>query len=542
MAPPAEPIDPDRYGRLLDGIVSVSADLSLAAVLRRIVETASEVIDARYAALGVISDSGTLREFVYTGLSLAEAEAIGPLPVGRGLLGTLIDDPRPVRLEHLSADPRSVGFPPNHPKMDSFLGVPVHVGDATYGNLYLTEKRGGAFTAEDEALAKLFASAAGAAVANAVENERRNDAWLAATRGITQGLVRQLGADQMLQIIVDRLCDFLQVDVGYAARRITDQQLLIVAAHGAAAAGLPGTEFPLAGSLAGRALLEGEICTFDGLGDDASFNGPLRSVGAQSALVAPLPAGLRVEGILCAATLEPRAFAPVDVDLVAGIAEQSGVVLEVGETRREIEELRVFQDRERIARELHDTVIQRIFATGMSMQAIAQQISDPALQERQRELIDQLDDTISDIRSTIFTLQAPVAPGNTRSKLQEAVREVAEALQFRPSVRFDGAVDTALPDDLSAHVVAVVREALANVAKHAGATQATVRVGVDREHATVVVVDDGVGFDTRLVSHGHGLHNMAERARSLEGVFSVHPAPDGGTELLWRVPLSGPEG
>lgn len=363
--------------RLLGSIIALGSELSLPVVLRRVVEAATELVDARYGALGVLDESGSsLSEFISVGLDDATIERIGPLPQGHGILGLLIVEPRPLRLPDLSKHPDSYGFPPHHPPMTTFLGVPLHVRGEVFGNLYLTEKRGGGgFTEADEELAVALAAVAGVAI----ENTRLHE----------------------------RLADLL-----------------------------------------------------------------------------------------------------------------------------------VVQDRERIARDLHDTVIQRLFATGLSLAGLAGRVDDPELARRLQASVDDLDDTVRHIRTTIFELQRPSEPGRSvRRELLELVAEAGESLGFAVSTRFDGPVDTSVDGPLADHLVAAGREALANTVRHSRARRVDFEVQVDDGWLTLLVVDDGVGLPPEFDSGGHGLANLRSRAAELGGQFTVGPGSDGGCTVRWSVPL-----
>lgn len=373
----------ERLERLLDAVLAIASDLSLPTVLRRIVTAASDLVEARYGALGVIGEEGTdLVEFVHTGMDESTVLAIGELPKGHGILGKLIEDPRPLRLADLSQHAASYGFPPDHPPMTTFLGAPIRVGDRVFGNLYLSEKRGGVeFTQEDEDLVVGVAAVAGAAIENArlyEDLERRQD---------------------------------------------------------------------------------------------------------------------------------------------------------------EIQQLRVLEDRERIGRDLHDTVIQRLFATGLALQAAAKRAASvPEVAVRIQQAVDELDETIREIRTTIFQLQSAERVEGLRSQILDLCEELTPTLGFRPSVAFEGAVDTAVGAGVAEQLLRVLREALTNVAKHAQASRVDVGVHAQADEAILRVADDGIGVDGRT-DGGFGLRNIERRARSLGGSLTLAPGHDGGTLLEWRVPL-----
>ena len=366
----------ERLPQLLAAVLAVASDLSLPVVLRTIVSSACSLVQARYGALGVIGPDGRLSEFVTVGIDADTHAEIGNLPEGKGVLGTLILEPVPIRLHDIAEHPDSYGFPPNHPPMKTFLGVPVRIREEVYGNLYLCEKRGAEdFTEDDEALVVALAAAAGAAI------------------------------------------------------------------------------------------------------DNARLHGKVR-------------------------------------------------------------DLAVIEDRERIARELHDTVIQRLFATGMGLQAAARLAQVPEVVQRLTQAVDDLDATIRDIRSSIFALEFEARKGGgLRSDVLALTGDAAPALGFEPQVTFDGPLDTAVPEGVADHLLSILREALTNVARHAQASRVEVRLAVEGGDVSVCVTDNGVGIP-REQGSGWGLRNMGDRARGLGGSFELRPNPSGGSILEWKVPLN----
>lgn len=369
--------DPARLRQLLGAVLSVGTDLSLPHVLKRIVEAGVELVDAQYGALGVLDEAGHgLSEFINVGMPEGSVERIGHLPEGHGILGLLIVDPKPLRLADLRTHPDSYGFPPHHPPMRSFLGVPIRVRDVVFGNLYLTDKRTAAeFSAEDEGLAITLAGAAGIAIEN------------------------------------------------------------------------------------------------------ARLHGRLR-----------------------------------DVTLI--------------------------EDRERIAADLHDTVIQRIFATGLALQSTARRASNPDIIERIQESVADLDDTIRQIRTTIFALQtARVTSRTLREEILTVVTEAAASLGYEPFLRLDGPLDSAVDTETGRQLLATLREALSNVIRHAAAERAEVEVSVRDGELLMRVSDDGRGMVNADTGMGRGLANMTKRANTLGGTCTIGPPPMGsGTSVEWRVP------
>jgi signal transduction histidine kinase len=360
----------------MSAVLMITADIELDDLLRHIVEEARALVDARYGALGVLSPSRTtLEQFVTVGLSEADEKAIGPRPTGRGVLGVLITEPRPLRLARLGDHPDSYGFPPNHPLMTSFLGVPLRVREDVYGNLYLTDKIGAkTFTQEDEALAEALALAAGTAIQSS---------------------------------------------------RLHDQ--------------------------------------------------------------------VRV--------------------------------------------LSVLDDRDRIARDLHDRVIQHIFAVGMSLQGMARDPNAAQVRDRIEKAVDELDATITEVRSAIFELGETFLPGGLRDAIVRLSDEMAPMLGARPEVRFHGSIDNTVPQQTADHILAVVREALMNAGKYAKASSYRVSLRVD-EDILLEVADNGTGFNPKSVRPGGlGLLNLGQRAQKLKGTFQIVSKEGEGTRLLWRVPI-----
>jgi signal transduction histidine kinase len=367
---------PRQLRRLLDAVVTVGSDLDLSVVLTRIAETATELSGATFGALGVLDESRSfLSEFITVGIDAAVRERIGDLPHGHGILGLLITDPRPIRLPDLSEHPDSCGFPPNHPAMTSFLGVPVQIRGEAFGNLYLCNKVGG--------------------------------------------------------------------DV----------------------------------------------------------------------------------------------FTDVDQELVVALATAAGVAIENARLLRRVADVALLEDRDRIARDLHDSVIQRLFAIGLSLEGVARLSTDPRAIGRIDSAVDELDTTIKEIRSTIFELHS-VRPGgiSTRQASIALAAEAAHTLGYEPTIYFDGPIDTAVGDTLAEHVLAVQREALSNVARHAGASAVDVRLVALDAQLRLEVTDDGVGVDSSS-SGGRGLHNLRSRAMDLGGECTIERLAEGGTRLRWSAPL-----
>ncbi len=368
--------DVERLHNLLDAVLLIGSDLSLPAVLQRIVDCSRTLVGARYAALSVLDEQKyTIDEFLTSGMDAETIQAIGHLPEGLGVLGLLVVDPHPIRLREIGRHPDSHGFPPNHPPMHSFLGVPVHVRGQVFGNLYLTEKMDAdEFTADDESLVTALALSAGVAIENARLHAR-------------------------------------------------------------------------------------------------------------------------------------------------------------------VSELVLVEDHERIARDLHDTVIQRLFAIGLALQGTSRLVISPDVQKRIQDSVDDLDTTIRQIRSTIFALEQDEADRRgLRSGVLAVAKEVSEPLGRDPRIRFSGPIDTEVDPAVADHLLATLREALTNVVRHAEAHSVEIAIDLVGGMVTLRVTDDGIGLNSHHSAEGHGLRNMRNRAEALGGTFSTEVPPGGGTTLIWRAP------
>jgi signal transduction histidine kinase len=375
----SEHAGPHSLRQLLEAVTSVGSDLDLPTILQRVVESAAMLVDARYGALGVLDEDGTqLAQFLTVGIDEETQARIGHLPTGQGILGLLIVDPRPIRLPDLTEHPDSYGFPPHHPPMTSFLGVPIRVRGEVFGNLYLTDKR------------------------------------------------------------------------------------------------------------------------------------------------------------------SATTFSDIDVELTTALASAAAMAIENARLHARMQDVVVFEDRERIARDLHDTVIQRLFATGLSLQGAARLAERPEVVDRINSAVDDLDVTVRHIRTAIFGLESSRPRGEgVRSRVLAVIGEATGPLGFEPRVLFDGPVDSVASDDVATELLATLRESLSNVARHAGAKRVDVELAASGTDLVLTVRDDGAGLPPERGSGGHGLDNMAARAKRCGGSCSVHTGPEGGTVVEWRVPLGG---
>jgi signal transduction histidine kinase len=534
-----------RLTLLLDAVVAIAGDLSLDSVLHRIVESASELADAQYAALGVLGagPGRRLQAFVTHGLSQEQRDAIGDLPRGHGLLGLIIDRPEPLRLSDISEHSVSYGFPPHHPPMRSFLGVPVRIRDKVFGNLYLTEKAdGGEFTEEDEAIVVALAAAAGVVIENArlYEEAARRERWLAATAELTAMLLGSAPQNQALQTVADRARDIAGADVATVVLRRSDDEVDMQILSGLPQTTLPYRPLAIDGSLAGRVVATGEIVVVEDLSSETRPAEDLIALPGWPALgavmVVPLRTAGGVEGALTLAWTPDHAdaFYEVDVQLPQRFAEQAALALQVARARTDTEKLAVFEDRDRIGRDLHDLVIQRLFAIGLTLENTARMAAErPDITRRVESAVDDIDATIKDIRRSIFALSAAEESSDIRRSVGDLVDRAARSLKVRPTLRFEGPVNAIVSPAVAPHVLAVLGEALSNVVRHAEASDVhvTLRTG---DGVALVIQDDGKGIPVDAVHSG--LRNIEERAERLGGSCTVESSAEAGTTIRWEVP------
>jgi signal transduction histidine kinase len=534
----------DKLHRLLDAVMSVAGELSLPDTLRRITELAAQLSDAQFAALGVLGTERDLVEFITVGMDDQQRHLIGELPSGKGILGLLIRHPEPIRLPDLRSHPAAFGFPADHPPMGTFLGVPIRVRTEIFGNLYLTEKRDGdPFTEQDEDLVVALAAAAGIAIENArlYEETRLRERWLEASAEVTGQLLRSAAADQTMQVVVDKAGEISESDAAFLVLGSSSDDLVVRAAFGAGAGNYIGHSFTMTQALADSVFVDGRARQFDAgsqvlsaatSGPEATFSGP--------GVLVPLSAGGRVLGVL---TVVRRHGSPPipehHVKLVEAFAGHAALVVEFARASEDRQRLAVYQDRDRIARDLHDLIIQRLFATGMGLQAAMARVHDASLHAKLSSYVDDLDATIHDVRKTIFSLQeADDRPSGLRGEILRTVEGVGSVLGHDPHLSMRGPLDSAVPDSVRPDLLAVLNEGLTNVARHAHAehTEVSVTVDIERRTVTLVVADDGIGPGPGDV-HGQGTVNMPARASKLGGTWVLRPGAEGGTTMIWTVPL-----
>ena len=528
--------NPAVLRELLEAVLVVGQGLDLDDALQRIVEVAVGVVDAQYGALGVRGPHGQLSAFVYTGISPEQRAQMGELPVGRGVLGVLIDDPHILRVPDLSQHPASVGFPPHHPPMTTFLGAPIVVRGSIFGRIYLTEKRGGEeFSSIDETLIAVLAVAAGIAVDNArlFERARTRHRWM-------QILVRR-GSEPLAGIALSDTLSRMCADV---SELVGAQDVYLIT-------GEPG-ELRVGGATAegldpGILTLPSETGMIVAPVDKVAPE--LASAGAQWATVQPLHRASGAFGWILITHANQPFWEDEEISGLAGVAEVASLAIVYAEQQALARDLEVLEDRHRIARDLHDHVIQRLFAIGMSMQVLqaaradedgGDDSNDPVAARLEQVTVD-LDRTIAQIRTSIFDLQT--APGHhdtstLRRRVLDIVSELSTHAPIAPSVQFTGPVDTVVPDRLGPHIDAVLREGLSNALRHADAEHITVSVSAD-DVLTVEISDDGKGIGSDVAYRG--LQNLTRRAEENDGTFDIETrlgrGAGSGTTLTWSVPL-----
>ncbi|GHB25356.1 histidine kinase [Streptomyces viridiviolaceus] len=534
--------------KLLDAMRSVGSGLHLHSTLNRICETAADLADARYAAIGVVSEDGEgLADFVQYGVDEATARRIGRLPDGRkGLLGALIRDPRPVRLTDLTGDPRSCGFPEHHPPMHGFLGVPIRVQGEIFGNLYLTDKRGGEpFNDYDLAMVRVLATEAGIAIGNArlYEAAQQRERWIDGSVAVTTALLSGGDTDEALQTVAEQARRLSGAAAGIVLLPADGGGLEIAAVAPQRPTEALGSVIPADNGVVAELLAGRPVFVDDAATDPRLDAGPVRAYGP--IMLLPLVSDGRVLGSL----VMPRApgerpFTRAERTLADQFASQAALALMMAEAQRDRERLAVYEDRDRIARDLHDLVIQRLFATGMMLESAQRRAVVPEVREGVDRAVDELDVTIQEIRSAIFALRQPTeAPAGLRTRVLREITMAAVPLGFTPSHRFVGPVDSAVGDLTGKNLIAALREALSNAFRHARATRIDVRVDATvtlpdgRPGVRLTVADDGVGIPEG--GRRSGLDNLERRAESLGGASRLGPgigADGGGTTVLWEAP------
>ncbi|SDW38834.1 Histidine kinase-, DNA gyrase B-, and HSP90-like ATPase [Amycolatopsis xylanica] len=526
----------DKMDGLLDAVLAVASGLELDTTLRRIVRAAVDLGEARYGALGVVAEDGSLAEFIYRGIDADTRERIGHLPEGHGLLRAVTDEIDPLRLSDLSQHPASAGFPPHHPPMRSFLGVPVRVRDEVFGNLYLTEKNdGGQFTDDDEVIVQALAAAAGIAIENAhlYQQARIRQQWLGATSEVTTELLAGTDPADALNLIAARALELTGSHVTFLALpdpRLDEDteadELTVTVCAGAGE--LTGVRIDTGSSVPGAVYRDRTPRTVPAL----TLPG---GVSFGPTLLVPLRAGDRTSGVLVAAR---QAGAPVfysrQLPVLASFADQAALALRLAAQQRTARELDVLADRDRIARDLHDHVIQRLFAVGLAMQSTHRRTKSPELQQRLGESIDEMHEIVHEIRTAIFDLHGGQTGLRLRNRLHDIIAELTDDTSLHPTVSMAGTLDTLAPM-LAKHAEAVVREAVGNAVRHARASNLMVNIGVRGDELRIAVGDDGIGIPAD--AEHRGLRNLLERAESAGGRLVISRGRPGGAHVEWTAPL-----
>jgi len=536
----------NRLRGLLATNQTIAGELSLERVLRRVVDSARELVSAKYGALGVISSDGSgLEQFIHVGLEPEEVDAIGHLPEGKGLLGALIDDPKPIRLREISEDPRSVGFPENHPPMRGFIGVPIRVRNKVFGNLYLAGISQGEFSQEDEELVASLAISAGVAIENArlFEEAQHRQEWLQASTDVTRELLDP-EPENSLRVVAQSLHDLAGADIVTVAVPSADRkELALSVAVGEAADRLTDTSYPMENTLSQLVLQTSQPVLIEDLESTYETEGRviyLSSVISLGAvMVLPLMTSDGPKGSLVAGRLRGRrAFTEEDLTMASTFANHASLALELAEARRDQQRMILLEDRARIARDLHDHVIQQLFAAGMTVQGVSAGLAGGPDSDLLENVVDHIDEAIRQIRTSIFQLRPhALSTHGIRAAVLSVVAEITPSIGFDPMVRFDGPVDAVGDEPLAADVIAVVRELLSNAAKHAHASAIHLAVRASTSVFTIDVVDDGRGLGSS--SRSSGLENLRQRAEARAGSFVIESRADGtGTAANWTIPVS----
>ncbi|MDJ0320903.1 GAF domain-containing sensor histidine kinase [Pseudarthrobacter sp. PS3-L1] len=535
--PPSPGVD-----HLLSGFAAIAENAGLEKVLESVLESACQVSGARYGALGVVGNDDRLSHFITVGLTPEQVTKIGKLPVGHGVLGLLISEPKPLRLQDLREHPAAAGFPQHHPQMTSFLGVPIKVRNTVFGNLYLTEKSGADdFTQDDQDLVVALAAAAGVAIENMrlFENETHRSRWLESGQQAARALLddSQETHRSDVEIVADHAFSASEANAVMVLTQLSsDDQLYCEVALGRDLESLQGAHLGSGSALHRFTSGFGGTSILTGDGLDAVFPAPKRELFGATLCTRITSRGNHARFLVIARSRQDTSFSQLDQDMVSTFAAHVSLALELIQLHAQREQEAVFGDRDRIARDLHDLVIQRVFAAGLSIQSLRRSVVGAEPLARIASVTAELDATIKDLRDTIYSLHA-AAPGRPAlsSRILALVRATCEGTDIRQSIQFSGPIDTAVDSITSREGKAVIREALANILRHADASSLSVEVMVRATEVEFRITDDGCGF--AAISHRSGLANMRRRTENFGGTFSIESTLGAGTCVAAILPL-----
>ena len=535
----------DQMEQLLRLIVEIGTDLDLEATLHRIILAARELTSAHYCAVAVRDSEGNLISFVHGGMDADTVGRIGHLPVGKGVLSVSLLDTPVLRMDDLTTHPAAVGFPEHHPPMRAFLGVPITIRGTVFGSLYLThDEPGRVFSESDEVAARALAFAAAVAIDNAqlFERERTSVKWMEASREITTALLSRAEPHRHpLQLIAERACALTDAEqaivlVPVDADLPFDEidTLVVAAAEGLHASEVIGERVPVDGSTSGGVFRSGTPVIAEALSYPIQA---FTDVGQRSAIVMPLRTRAEVAGVIAVArSAERPPFDDSYLDLVSDFATHAAIALMLASGREHARRLTIVAERERIAHDLHDHVIQRLFAAGMDLQGTVARVRSPEVSDRLNRTLDDLQTIIEEIRTTIFQLKSPLEnDGGFRYRIQRVVADLTENRDIVTTVRMHGPT-TAIGGELAEHAEAVTAEAVSNAVRHSVASRLTVEVSV-ADMLTVDIVDNGCGMPVDNPRRS-GLANMSYRAEQVGGRCEITSPPEGGTRVRWTAPLT----
>ncbi|OBH12137.1 histidine kinase [Mycobacterium sp. E1747] len=534
----------DQMEQLLRVIVEIGAGLGLDATLHRIIGAARKLTAAPYGALAIRDPEGNLLRFVHEGMDADTVSRIGHLPFGKGLLSLSLLDTPALRMADLTAHPAAVGFPEHHPPMRAFLAVPITIRGTVFGNLYLTHvdpQR--TFSDSDEVAARALAFAAAVAIDNAqvFERERTAVKWMEASREITTALLSSAAPHRRpLQLIAEQARVLTEAEQAIVLvpgdPDVPDDEvdtMVVSAAVGLHADEVVGQRVPVDVSTSGAVFRSGQPLITE------SLQYPIQAftdVGQRSAILMPLRARDEVVGVIAIA--RGAAQPPFDdsyLDLVNDFATHAAIALVLASARDDARQLTILAERERIAHDLHDHVIQRLFAAGMDLQGTLARARSPEVTERLNRTLDDLQTIIEEIRTTIFQLKSPLGKnGDFRRRIQQVVADLTESRDVVTTVRMHGPM-TAVGGDLADHAEAVTAEAISNALRHSGGSRLTVEISV-ADMFVLDIIDNGSGIPAGN-TRSSGLANMARRAEQLGGACEVTGPPEGGTRVHWVAPL-----